>query len=95
MYIKQEVEPIQFVYPVRVIHSIEIQVVNLILFQSASVMVSLYDENDSIIENKMVNITGSDYLNWGSNDNWLVEYVLTQLNLQKKLNLGESQNTNI
>lgn len=85
MNIRQEIEPAPFIFPVRIIHSCEIQVINLILFQSVSVMVTLYDENCSPIENKMLTISGEDYLNWSNDDNWLVDYTLNKLNLIKKI----------
>ena len=84
MIIKYDVIPTEYIQPIKIIHKIEIQILNLILFQSVSIAVSLYDENDFIIDNKMINITESDYLNWGNNDEWLIEYVLTYLNLEKK-----------
>lgn len=85
MNIRQEIEPTPFIFPVRIIHSCEIQIINLILFQSVSVMVTLYDENSVPIENKMITISGEDYLNWSNDDNWLVDYTLNKLNLIKKI----------
>ena len=95
MNLKQETEPTPFITQVKIIHSIEIQVINLILFQGVIVQVALYDDQGGIIENIQVNIFGSDYTDWGSDDNWIVEYVLRKLNLNKKSNLSESEYTNI
>ena len=94
MNMKLEIEPTPFIVPTRFIHSFEIQVINLTLFQSVTVMVILYDENDCLIDNKILNISGDDYLDWSNDDNWLIDHVLLKLNLTK-LNLSESQNTNI
>ena len=83
MFIKQNIAPTQYIYPVRIIHSIEIQIINLRLFEGVSVMVSLYDENNNIIENKMIDIVGNDYLNWSNDDSYLIDIVLNKLNLMK------------
>lgn len=84
MNIKYDVIPTEYIQPIKIIYKIEIQILNLNLFQSVSIVVSLYDENDFIIDNKIINITGNDYLSWGNNDEWLIEYVFTYLNLEKK-----------
>ena len=85
MNIKHEIEPASFTFPIRIIYSFEIQVLHLVLFQSVTVMITLYDENNSPIDNKMITIDGDDYLNWSNNDNWLIDYVLNKLNLTKKI----------
>jgi hypothetical protein len=85
MNIKHSVELQDYITPVKTISSIEIQIVNLVLFTSVNVMVMLYDENDNIIDNKYFNIEGTEYTDWASDDNYLLELILSKLNLTKKL----------
>lgn len=84
MYIKTEVEPCDYVTPVRVIHRIELQIMRLVLFSSVSIGVSLYDENDYIIDNRQITIQGEEYNNWANDDNYLLDLVLVKLGLIKK-----------
>lgn len=86
MNIKMEIEPSVFIPPTRVIHHITIQIMNLVLFKGASLLVSLYDQNDYIIDNKVIEIDEANYLNWSNDDNWVVNYVMQQLSLTKKVN---------
>ena len=88
MNIKQEIEPAPFIFPVKIVHSFEIQVLNLVLFQSVTIMVTLYDENNIPIDNKMLTISGDDYLNWFNDDNYLIDYALNNLNFTKKYNFS-------
>lgn len=84
MNITTNVEPSVFVPPTRVIHSISIQVVNLVLFKGATIMVSLYDVDNYPIDTKIVELEGDSYLRWSNDDNWLVNYILEQFSLTKK-----------
>ena len=84
MNIKTEVEPCDYHTPVRVIHHIEIQILQLILFQSVSLIVSLYDENDHIIDNKVVAVEGQEYADWANNDQYLIDLVMVKLGLSKR-----------
>jgi hypothetical protein len=84
MNIKQQVELQNYITPVKTISSIEIQIINLVLFTSVNVMVMLYDANDNIIDNKYFTIEGAEYTDWASDDNYLLELILSKLNLTKK-----------
>lgn len=84
MNIKTEVEPCDYHTPVRVIHHIEIQILQLTLFQSVSLIVSLYDQNDHIIDNKVVAIEGQEYADWANNDQYLIDLVMAKLGLIKR-----------
>ena len=48
-------------------------------------MVTLYDENNTPIDNKMLTISDDDYLNWFNDDNYLIDYALNNLNFTKKI----------
>ena len=83
MSIRTEIIPTDYVLPARIINSIFIEVMNIKLFTNVSVMVSLFDINENIIDNKYFVIEGEEYTNWASDDNYLVELVLNKLNLNK------------
>jgi hypothetical protein len=42
---------------------------------SATFRVSLYDSNDSCFANKFVTLEGEDYLNWGNDDTYVINYI--------------------
>jgi len=78
-----DIIPAQFVPPVRIIHHLELQVINIELFKSATIMVSMFDENGSIIENKYLYLTKEQYDLWNHNDETLVSLVLSILGYTK------------
>ena len=65
------------------INNIKIHVNQIVLFNSISICVRLFHDN-TLIENKMLEISGTDYTNWGNDDNYIVNIVLTKLGLSKK-----------
>ena len=64
------------------INNIKISTCRIELFKSITVRVGLYTDN-KLIDNRMIDITGTDYTNWGNDDNYIVNLVLTKLNLTK------------
>jgi hypothetical protein len=62
------------------INRVQIRVMNVELFTSVNVSVSLFN-NESIIDNKFFKIEGDEYNNWGNSDQYLVNLVLTKLGL--------------
>ena len=78
------INPEPFVPPVRIIHHLELQVINIELFKRATIMVSMYDELGSIIENKVLYLTKEQYDLWNHNDETLVSLVLAILGYTKK-----------
>jgi hypothetical protein len=85
MNITMDVEPSVFIPPTRVIHSITIQVFNLVLFKGATIMVSFFDVDNYPIDTKTVELEGESYLQWANDDNWLVNYILERFSLTKKV----------
>lgn len=51
----------------------------LILNQSATFTVSLYNVNDIVIDRQFVSIEGTDYVNWGNDDSYIIRFVANQL----------------
>jgi hypothetical protein len=75
-----DIEPITKT-KVNIISKIEISIIELILFKSVKVRVVLFDENRNIINSNILTLTGQDYLNWKDDDNYIVDYVKTNINI--------------
>jgi hypothetical protein len=64
---------------------IEIIVVNIDLYTSATICVSCYIDSGLMVKRYNFTLKGDDYNNWGSNDDYIVNYVKTQLNVSKSI----------
>ena len=51
----------------------------LILKESATFMVSLYDVNDIVIDKVYVVLQGQDYINWGNDDTYVFRFVAKEM----------------
>ena len=49
------------------------------LNESATFRVSLYDANDDCFANKYVTLEGQAYLDWGNDDQYVIDYIATEL----------------
>jgi len=65
------------------ISKIEILEGTISLNRSATFPVRMIDLNDNVINIQNVIISGEDYNNWGSDDNYIETTILTKLGLQK------------
>jgi hypothetical protein len=65
----------------RTINSIEIIETKVQLNTSAKIVVRLLDENENLINIEVLTISDSDYTNWGNDDQYIIDYTLTQLGL--------------
>ncbi len=63
----------------KVIGSFDIQNIELVLFNSARIVVRLLDENGNMMTLKFITMEGADYANWGSDDNYIINFVATTL----------------
>ena len=61
------------------ITNIKINIMSLELFKSVTIVVSLLNNNDNIIDNKIIKLEGNDYLNWNNDDNYIKNIVLLKL----------------
>ena len=52
---------------------------DLILNASASFKVWLYDVTDKLIDVKIVSMVGEDYTKWGNDDEYVLQFIATQL----------------
>ena len=66
-----------------IINNIQINILKIDLFKGISLTVNLLS-NNKIIDTKIMNITGDEYTNWGNDDNYIINLVLSKLNLTKK-----------
>jgi hypothetical protein len=57
----------------------KIHVVNLDLFRSVSVAVTLFDEQGAGVGARTYTIEGDEYLGWNNNDQYLVDLVAQKL----------------
>jgi len=67
------------------INQFKIEVSQLILFESVSINVLLFDQYDRFIKVKMIRLEGDDYKAWSNDDKYIIDYV-------KKVLQEESQN---
>ncbi len=80
--IKVNIEDYNFV-KTSVINNIIIKIIQFELFKSITISVTLLS-NTNNIDNQLIKISGEDYTNWGNDDNYIIDFVLTKLGLTKK-----------
>ena len=66
-----------------VINNIQINILKIELFKSITLSVNLLS-NTKIIDSQIMTISGDEYTNWTNDDNYIINLVLTKLNLTKK-----------
>lgn len=59
--------------------ALAIDVRSMTLGVSVSLMVRLLTDNGSIADVQVIEMAGSDYANWGSDDNYVVNFCLAKL----------------
>jgi len=64
-----------------IITSFNVEIINIILFTSATIRVVQYDINLNIVKVDNLTIKDEDYANWTS-DQYLITWVKTQLNFK-------------
>jgi hypothetical protein len=62
------------------INKVMIRIMNVDLFNSISVCASLF-ENKTLVDNKVFKIEGEEYSNWGTDDTYIVDLILTKLGM--------------
>jgi hypothetical protein len=66
-----------------IINNIQINILKIELFIGMTLSVNLLS-NNKLIDSKLMTISGDEYSNWGNDDNYIINLVLTKLNLTKK-----------
>jgi hypothetical protein len=59
------------------ITSFTVTVNRLVLNTSADLEIKLFGDNNEFMDFRIVNISGADYTGWGSDDNYIINYVKT------------------
>lgn len=49
--------------------------------KSVTLVICLFDENNYIITNEIIKLEGQDYLRWGTDDNYIINYICQKYNL--------------
>ena len=62
-----------------VINSFSVSVLDVVLFVSVTLNVFLKDANGVIVNCSQLTLTGTDYTNWGGDDNYILNYVSSKL----------------
>jgi hypothetical protein len=62
-----------------VVTGMTVRVMRVELFKSATLHVSLLDEAGRSIDSKVVEISGDDYKQWGSDDEFIYQYIANKL----------------
>ena len=63
----------------QIISSFTVSVSNVCLFESVSLQVRLFDNNNNIANIFPLLLSGSDYMNWGGDDTYLYQYVADKM----------------
>ena len=63
------------------ITSMSIEITQLILFTSCQFRVTFFDENNNPVKCQILNMGLGDYQQWEANDQFVVEWVKTQLEI--------------
>ena len=61
------------------ISSISVNVMNIQLNTSATISAQMYDASGNFVKAEIFKMTGTDYDQWGGNDNYVIQYVASQL----------------
>jgi len=61
------------------ITNIKIRVVSLELFTNVTLSVLLINDQNNIVDSKIIVLEGSDYTNWDKDDNYIKNIVLSKL----------------
>lgn len=80
---KISINIVESALPRPVATKIELSVTEVVLNSFVSISVAYYNSNDNLIHNEYVKIEGEEYNNWGLDDQYLVNLVLTKLGLTK------------
>jgi len=63
----------------KVVVRFAMDIIDLVLNTSATFRVITYDIEGSSIDTTSVLLAGEDYTNWGTNDEYVIQFVATQL----------------
>jgi hypothetical protein len=61
------------------VRKMNLQVINVYLGKSATIHVSLLNENNMVVHSEMLSLTGDDYKAWGTDDQYIFTYVASKM----------------
>jgi hypothetical protein len=64
------------------INNIKIRIMSVELFNSISICASLF-ENNNLLDNKIFKIEGEEYKDWGNDDTYIIDLILSKLGMTK------------
>ena len=64
-----------------IVNSFKIEMINLVLFESATFRILFFNDVNELLEIKIVAIENENYLNWKNDDQYIIDYIKTELNL--------------
>lgn len=56
-----------------------IRISEYIPFTKANIIVILFDETDKVIDNRVYVLDGDDFLNWGNDDKYVVNWIKNKI----------------
>ena len=80
---KVDINPKEYTV-VNIASSVELRVSNLIIGSSVDIMVLVKGPNENVFKVERFHIEGEEYNNWGSDDQYLVNLVLSKIGLTQK-----------
>ena len=66
-----------------IINNIHINILKIELFKGITLSVNLLS-NNKLIDSRIMSISGDEYTNWGNDDTYIINLVLSKLNLTRK-----------
>lgn len=64
---------------IQIVTRFSLDISQLLLNTSATFRVTLYDADNAIIDNKFITLEGNDYNNWSNDDQYVINFIATQL----------------
>ena len=71
------------VVQIKIINNVLIKIINMKLSEFANIS-AIVRHNDDFIENYTFHIEGDVYKQWGSSDDFIIDYVLTKIGLTRR-----------
>jgi len=64
--------------------NIEIDIMEIVLNSHVTAVVRFLNSNGNLLKNEIVKIEGAEYAAWGNDDSYIIDLVISKLNLSKE-----------
>ncbi len=64
-----------------IITSMRIEITQLILFTSCQFRVSLFSQDGELVKSQILNMSGSSYMGWCDNDQYVLQWIKNELEI--------------